>query len=184
MLPGQSQPTDLDAMLLQQRRIMTAGSLDSAEVNRISALLMTLDGLAAEPIELVVNSTGGAVADVLGVVDIMALLRAPLNVVATRAQGTAAAVVGMASGTREASQHATFSLRLPDPVVVAAALNAEQLGSLAEAHLQQLDTLAEMLSNRTGHAAQTFLDEFRGGATHAAAHALELGIIDTIRGAP
>ncbi len=80
--------------LYDRRTVLLGGPLDAATATRIAAQLMSLD--ADRPVELLVNSPGGPVAEVFAVLDVIALMRGPVNTTCIgRACGTAAAVLAV-----------------------------------------------------------------------------------------
>ena len=96
--------------LYDRRTVLLGGPLDAATATRIAAQLMSLD--ADRPVELLVNSPGGPVAEVFAVLDVIALMRGPVNTTCIgRACGTAAAVLATGTGRRRAAPNATVSLR-------------------------------------------------------------------------
>ena len=102
-LPGD----DVETHLFARRRVLLSGVLDGDAANRVAAQLMALDGRSAEPIEIVVNSDGGPIADVLTLLDIVGLMRAPVRTVCVgRATGTAAVLVACGTGGRHAAPNA------------------------------------------------------------------------------
>ena len=101
-----------DAAAPPRRRIVLSGPLDTDAAMRLAGELMELDGRSGDAIELVVNSDGGPLADVLGLLDVVASMRAPVDTVCLgRATGTAAVLLACGTGTRRAGPHATMSLR-------------------------------------------------------------------------
>jgi ATP-dependent Clp protease protease subunit len=117
----------------QTRRVFVSGSLDTDTVVRVAAELMELDGRSADDVELVINSDGGPLADVLGLVDVIGSMRAKVDTVCMgRATGTAAVLVTCGTGRRRAGPHATISLRHRVP---------EQLEGSSAALRAQLDDL-------------------------------------------
>ena len=103
-LPGERRPAP--------RRVVVSGPLDAATVVRVSAELMELDGRSADDIELVVNSDGGSLGDLLGLLDVIGSMRARVATVCMgRATGSAAVLVACGTGGRRAGVHATMSLR-------------------------------------------------------------------------
>ena len=61
---------------------------------------MALDGRSADPVEVIVNSEGGPLADVLAVVDVLGSMRARVDTTCLgRAKGTAAIVLACGTGT-------------------------------------------------------------------------------------
>jgi ATP-dependent Clp protease protease subunit len=96
----------------QTRRIFASGPLDAETAVRVSAELMELDGRSADDVELVINSDGGPLADVLGLLDVIGSMRAKVTTVCMgRATGSAAVLVACGTGRRRAGPHATMSLR-------------------------------------------------------------------------
>jgi ATP-dependent Clp protease protease subunit len=94
------------------RRVVVSGSLDAAATTRVAAELMAFDGQSADDVELVVNSDGGPLPDVLALLDVIGAMRAK---VATRclgrATGSAAVLLAAGTGSRRAGANATISLR-------------------------------------------------------------------------
>ena len=98
--------------LYEQRRLLVNGPLDAAHVATLVATLMALDGLYAAPVELVVASPGGPITEALSLLDVIGLMRAPVDVLCIApTAGTAAILVACASGRRRATPNATLSLR-------------------------------------------------------------------------
>ena len=100
----------------RRRRVVLSGPLDTAAAVQLSAELMELDGDSADDVELVINSEGGRLADVLGPLDVIASMRAHVGTVCMgRASGTAAVLLACGTGARRAGPHATMSLRCAGP---------------------------------------------------------------------
>ncbi len=130
----------------QTRRVVVSGPLDTETVVRVAAELMELDGRSGSDVELVVNSDGGRLADVLGLLDVIGSMRAKVNTACMgRATGTAAVLLACGTGRRRAGPHATISLRhrVPEQVEGAssAALRA-QLDDLDHVRRQVVTALA------------------------------------------
>lgn len=106
---------DARAALLRQRRVMLTGALNDATATRATAELMMLDGESSREVELIINSEGGPLVEVLTVLDVLDLMRAP---VATRcigrAMGTAAVVLASGTAGRAAAANALIGLRLQE----------------------------------------------------------------------
>jgi ATP-dependent Clp protease, protease subunit len=100
-------------LLRGRRRLLLAGVLDAAGATQLCAELMALDGRSADPVELIVNSDGGPLADVLAVLDVIGSMRARVDTTCLgRAKGTAAIVLACGTGNRRASAHAVITLRV------------------------------------------------------------------------
>ena len=172
---------DLREQLLDQRRILVNGVLDQSSTSEIAAMLMTLDGRSAEPVELVVSGPGGPVADALALLDIIALMRAPVATTCLgAATGTATALIASGTGGRRASARATLSLRCDDaqhfdghPVDVA---------TRAEEALATRERFVAALAAATGQPIERISHELDRGRSLDAAAAKEMGLIDEITG--
>jgi ATP-dependent Clp protease, protease subunit len=133
----------------QARRVFVSGPLDTETVVRMSAELMELDGRSADDIEVVINSDGGPLADVLGLIDVIGSMRARVDTVCMgRATGTAAVLVACGTGRRRAGPHATISLRhrVPEQLEGASASLRAQLDDLEHVRRQVVAALARATS--------------------------------------
>lgn len=180
--PDDGQADDLRARLRRDRRLLLSGPLDEAIGTRTCAELMLLDGGSSRPVELLISSDGGEVEHAMGVLDVLALMRAP---VATRcigsATGTAAAVLASGTGGRSATRAARISLRVPSHHDVRG--TAQDMVRLAEHLAAVYDHLAEHLASVTqlsAVAARAALDD---GQLLSAQEAVDAGLIDEIAGA-
>ncbi len=167
--------------LYERRTVLLGRGLDSAAATDIAAELMSLDGRSGQPIELLVNSPGGPVDDVFAVLDVIALLRAPVTVTCFgRALGTAAVLLASGTGPRRATTNATISLRCPPaPATAGSARDAEQG---AEHERTMRDRIRRVLRERTRLPAPRIDDELDHGGSLDSATALEVGVIDEIVG--
>jgi ATP-dependent Clp protease protease subunit len=172
----------LDELMLDQRKVLISGRLEPATVNRSAAMLMALDGRSAEPVTVVLNSPGGRLDDVVPLVDVIEVMRAPLElVVRGRAQATAAVLLVACPGRRIAGSTATISLRL-EPEVPTSPLTSEQMVAEADRLASLRHQLAERVAARAGQTQQWVLDQLERGPNHPAPTALDLGLIDRIEG--
>ncbi|MCP3992709.1 MAG: hypothetical protein GY724_26805 [Actinomycetia bacterium] len=169
--------------LAEQRRILLSGPLDSETVTTLAAQLMTLDGCSSDGVELVVNSHGGPMAEIFAVLDVIDLMRAPVNVTCIgTAAGTAAALVACGTGERRAARRASFSLRYDELESIEGRTHelvgqVEQLATLRTRYL-------ELLVAATDRDKATLTEELDRGQPHTAAEALAMGLIDSIASGP
>lgn len=167
--------------LLGMRRVMLTGTLDEATVTRAAAELMLLDGTSSQPVELLVNSDGGPLLEVLGLLDVLDLMRAP---VATRclgrATGTAAIVLAGADGGRAAAVGARICLRLEDHHEVSG--RATEIERFVDQLERARDGVVARLVRVSTLDAPTVARELAQGAPMGAREALARGLIDEVLG--
>lgn len=170
---------DLVTELRATRRLLLTGPLDNDAATRLSAELMLADGRSAAPVELIINSPGGSIDAVLGVVDVIALLRAPLR---TRCIGTATgtAAVLLASGTagRTATPNAMISLRVRDGHTIAG--RAEDIVRGAAQVTATWARVARHVATVSGWDADRAADELRDGTDLTTEDAIAAGLLDGV----
>ena len=181
LVPIVYEPSGSDPVrrLYERRTVLLGRPLDSTAATDLAAELMSLDGRSGQPIELLVNSPGGPIEDVFAVLDVIALLRAPVTVTCFgRALGTAAVLLASGTGRRRATPNATISLRCPPaPTTVGSARDADEL---VQHERTMRDRIRHVLRERTRLPVQRVADELDHGAALDAATAREHGIIDEI----
>jgi ATP-dependent Clp protease protease subunit len=173
MVPVVDVPRDL----ADRRRILLSGRLDAETATRVSAELMELDGRSADPVELVINSDGGPLGDVLRLLDVVGLMRAPVRTMCVgRAMGTAAVLLSCGTGGRRSAPHALISLRCAE---------RERLEGSPEslrAQLEELDLVRRhvvaALAAATGRATDALAGELDHGSILDRQQAAAAGIID------
>jgi ATP-dependent Clp protease protease subunit len=168
--------------LYEQRRLLVTGPLDGPHVEALVATLMALDGLSADRVELVVSSSGGALTDILPVLDVIALMRAPVDTLCIGpTAGTAAVVVACATGRRRATPHASLSMRCADEHEIHGSV--EQVTQHA-AELNRLRAaIAERLTTATGQSAATVDGWLTRGPALTPAEAIAVGLLDELAAA-
>ena len=159
------------------RRVLVSGPLDTATVLRVSAELMELDGRSGENVELVINSDGGSLGDLLGLLDVIGSMRAPVTTLCMgRAIGSAAVLVACGTGGRRAGAHATMSLR------TRVVEHVEGSSEAIRAHLDDLDHVRRQvvaaLARATGRPATELNNELDTGPMLDRRQALESGLLD------
>ena len=166
-----------------QRRILVSGPLEHESATALSARLMALDGESSRPIELVINSTGGPLAEILPVLDVLDLMRAPTNTTCIGSvAGTATAVVACGSGTRRAAPNATISLRLADRHVLEG--SHDEILRSAEQFEALRDRLLARLATATGLDRERLSAEIEHGRFMSANEARDIGIVDEVQTRP
>jgi len=176
-LPGGS----TGELLRGQRRVLCAGVLDSAAATRVSAELMALDGGSADEVELVVNSDGGPLTDVLVILDVIGLMRARVDTLCIgQARGTAAIVLACGSGQRRAAAHAMITLRVRDEERIEGTVAdvRQQLDELTAVRAQVV-TLVALATRMTEEEVRAELDT---GRPYDADGAVRRGLVDGVQG--
>lgn len=172
-------PDDLHTRLRHDRRLLLFGALDAQVATRTAAELMLLDGSSARPVELILNCTGGPIDDVLALLDVIGLMRAPVT---TRcigaARGTAAAVLVSGTGRRVATANARITLRVGDAEVVRG--TATDVTHRADELATLYARLADHLARVTDLSSEQALDSLHHGGQMDARAALATGLIDEI----
>jgi ATP-dependent Clp protease, protease subunit len=166
--------------LLARRILFLRAPLDEQESSALAAELMTLDGVSDAPVTLLVNSAGGALPEAFTVIDVMRSMRAPVTTVALgQALGTAAAVVALGTGGREAVPNATISLRVEAQTTLTG--SAVRIQREAE-HLAALrDRLAELLADASALPLEMIRDDLDHGRPLDVQEALASRLIDRVR---
>ncbi len=170
-------PSPFDA-LYERRSVWLRGPLDDGAANRLAAELLTLDAQSEAPIELIINSPGGAVPSGLSVIDVLGLLRAPVTTLCLgEAAGTAAAVLACGTATRRAAPTARITLRLG---VTQLEGSASRLRQEADQLLELRDRLALRLAAATGQLPALVAFDLDQGGFLTAETALSYGLIDEV----
>lgn len=141
-------PEDLlRAQLFSRRIVFLRGALDDAAAGDVAAQLMTLDASGDGPVQLHVDSPGGALEPAFVLIDTIGLLGVPVHAVCVgRAEGAAVGVFA-AAALRRAAPHARFRLSQPDEKVGGVARDIETW----VAHKQRLlDDFHRHLATATG----------------------------------
>lgn len=177
--PDGAATDDLASRLRRDRRLLLRGPLDDETCTRACAELMLLDGTSSRPVEVLLSSDGGPVAAVTGLLDVLALMRAPVD---TRCiggvSGTAAVVLASGTGSRAAGPSARISLRIADHHEVSG--TATDLAQRADEARAARDRLAAHVANATRLTVDEAAAAFDRGEPLTAAAAVDAGIIDEV----
>jgi ATP-dependent Clp endopeptidase proteolytic subunit ClpP len=133
---------------------------------------------ASDPINLLINTNGGDVYEALGIIDFMASLSVPVNVIARgRAMSAGAMILCCGTGIRAASKNTTIMIH---------EASAEIYGKTADikANADHIDQLEEdfykIMAQRTKQDETFWRKACRKDFYMSAEKALEYGIIDQI----
>ena len=162
--------------LLERRIVFVRDRLDHDTATLVTAQLMTLDADDTSPVTLVVNSGGGRVDAVAGLLDTIDLVRCPVDTSCVgRAEGTAAVVVAAGTGRRRCGRGATFRLRLPD---LEAAGPADRLRRDVESATRVQGELIDRLAAITGQSRALVARDVERGRLLTADEAVTYGLVD------
>ena len=176
---GEGPRDDVQARLWEQRTILVSGVLDGAQGARVSVELMALDGRSSGDVEILINSSGGPVEVVFSVLDVIALMRARVNVTCVgAARGTAAALVACCTGERRAAPHARLSLRCEDTQAIDG--SAAEIERQAEELVASRRRLVDIVAAACGQPVDRIGNEVDGGSPFDAQEAVDLGLVDVI----
>jgi ATP-dependent Clp protease protease subunit len=180
MVPLVEMPSsDPARSLLERRTIMVSGRLDHQKATGLCAELMALDGRSGDHITLILNSGGGPVDDLTAILDVVDLMRAPVDVTCVgAATGTAAVLLACATGERWAGRHARISLRVDREA--AAAGTADEVARRAVERSETLHRIADRLAGVTDQPASELLEELETGASRDADEARAFGLVDGV----
>lgn len=165
---GEIDDTSIYRFMTCTRGIMSAREIDGKPIN--------------DPITIILNSPGGSIMEMYGIIDYMRYLKQTKNVVfnvVVRGMAASAAAIILTAGTgvRVASKHSTIMLHEP---------SSWQEGKMSEikagmTHVEHLeDVMYDILSETTKQSKDFWQNKLRKDFWLNATEALELGLIDEI----
>ncbi|GAB3436427.1 ATP-dependent Clp protease proteolytic subunit [Flindersiella endophytica] len=170
--------TYLHSQLFERRIVLAQGPLDDERATRVSAQLLTLEALAAEPIRLHLASPSGDIGAALSLVDTIGVLGVELTAVAVGEVTGAAVAAYAAAPKRLAYPHARFGLREPEGPEFKG--SATEIGSRAEDYLNRHQAFVEVLAEATGRQPDAIAADLRTGRYLTADQAVGYGLADEI----
>ncbi len=150
--PDQGVAPWLEQRMFEQQVVAVSGPVTAALSSRIGAQLMTLDALSnprSGPIRLQISSVDGDLSAAFALIDVLDLMRTPVQATAIGTVGGAALGIYAAASERLAYRHTRF--RLAEPQVDEMAGTADEVAHAAGAHLRLLDDLIVRLATVSGH---------------------------------
>lgn len=174
--PG-SVSDDVRRQLLHRRVVLVHGPMDDTVVAETAATLMMLDATGDERVMIRLIGADAPVEQGLVLMDVIAVLGVPVDVVA--GGGVAGGAVGvLASGRhRTLSPHARLHLREPDGTVAGRAVDIER--ALA-ARAAQRDRFLARVAACTGRPLPEVAEEWRASRYLEPSDAVALGYADAV----
>lgn len=182
--PGGNAPW-LEQRMFEHQIVGLTGTITPELASRVGSQLMTLDALATPrraPIRLNITSPDGDLGAAFAVIDVLDLMRAPVEAVALGTVGGAALGVYAAATERLAYPHARF--RLAEPRVEELAGTADDVTRAAGAHLRLLDDLIVRLAGTTGRPRAEIERDLSERRELSATEAIEYGLVQRLTDRP
>jgi ATP-dependent Clp protease protease subunit len=167
----------LQEQLFERRIVLITGRLDDDAAARAAAALLTLDANGNQPIEIHLDSPGGALGAAFVLVDTAATLRSDVRVLCRGQVGGPAIAVVSAADHCAATPHTRFHLAQPTTRFTG---TPEEIAAQSRLQQELLWKLYGYLSRRTGRPAEEIAEEMRRGRYLDAREALDYGLIDEI----
>ena len=165
----------LDELAVRSRRLRIT-SLDHDAATHQAALLMTMDGESAEPVEIHLGMPDGTLAGVTTLLDVLDLMRAPVTMSASLpVRGVAAALFVAHPGERLLHERASLDLRLPAEPVTSG--DIETAAAISRA---LRDDLRARLAARAGLAEDRIIELTTSGGFIDAPTCVEAGLADAL----
>lgn len=168
---------DVRRQLLARRVVLVHGELDDARAAEAAATLMMLDATGDERIALRLTGADGSIEHGLVLMDVIAVLGVPVDVVAAGTVAGGAVGVLAACRRRTLAAHARLHLREPDGTVAGRAVDIER--ALA-AQASQRDRFYARIAASTGRPQSEVEDAWRSSRYLEPADAVTLGYADEV----
>jgi ATP-dependent Clp protease, protease subunit len=167
----------LQGQLFERRIVLVTGRLDDEAAARAAAALVTLDASGNRPIDLHLDSPGGALGAAFVLVDTADTLRSELRVLCRGQVGGPAILLVSGADHCAATPHARFHLAQP---TVRFTGTPEEIVAQSRQHQELLWKLYGRLAQRTRQPAEEIAEDMRRGRYLDAREALAYGLIDQI----
>jgi ATP-dependent Clp protease protease subunit len=169
-------PDWLAERLLDQRVVALAGELDAETANRAIAALALLDASGDEPVRLRLSGVRAGLEIVLGLVDALDLMGAPVHVTALGTLTGPAIALLAAGDVRTAGPHALLQLADPQPPPGVRGWDVE---AWAADHARQVRRLHERLARASGRRVEEIAADMHAGRLLTTQEAQAYGLVDT-----
>jgi len=171
----------MDSPLLSHRIIFLQGVLDTPSANKLIQELLFLNAKSTEqPVDLYINSPGGAVHDGLAIIDTMLCIKAPVRTICIgRASSMAAWVLAAGSkGERYATPNAEIMLHQMASQIIEQ--QTSHLSSFADHAARLQKRLIQIMAQWTGQSEKKIKQDIEVELFMNAEEAKEFGLIDEV----
>jgi ATP-dependent Clp protease protease subunit len=169
--------------LAKHRVLFISEDVSDELATELSALLLYFDHEDHEsPIEIYINSHGGAVSGLFSIYDVMQMISAPIQTICAGRASSAAAVI-LAAGTkgkRCAFPNSRIMIHGIQCVFPIAGYDLTNNKNYHNFLLEHNDSIMKVLSHHTGQTLDTIKKDCKEDVWMSAMKALEYGIIDLI----
>ncbi len=171
----------MEETFLKQRRVFLWGVVDDKSMEKAISQILLLDSLdSGKEIDLYISSPGGSVTAGLSLLDIMRIIKSPVNTVC---MGLAASMGSMllsqgVKGKRKILEHGRVMIHQPSIGSVQG--QAIELEITAKQIVKTRQILAEILAKNCGQKVDKILKDFDRDYWMDAKEAIEYGIVDEI----
>lgn len=164
--------------LLAHRTVYLRGPIQDDAADLVVAQLMLLDAESAAPIDLMINSPGGAITGMFAIYDTMGVLSSPVN---TRCVGLAASagafLLSTGTGVRSATENSRIMLHQPLGGVQGTARDIEIQASNIVWMRERINSI---VADRCGRSVDEVASDTDRDMWMTAAEALDYGLIDQV----
>lgn len=173
-------PSPILLKLLEARKVLMSGEVDSDLSHKIVAQLLYLDSVDPEaPIDLVINSPGGEVTSGLAIYDTIRSIQAPVNCICSGLTASIATIVLIAAekGRRKAQPNARILIHQPLGGIRG---QATDIDIHAREILKTREHINGMLAEATGQTQEKINEDTNRDYWMSSQEALDYGLVDEI----
>lgn len=170
----------LQERLFTQRIVAIRGPVTAASASDTVSILLTLDAMAADPVQLHLGAPDGELHAVFAVIDAIDTMRAPVHAMVTGEVGGGA--VGILAAATERTAHRHARVRLSEPALDGHAGTAGEMAAVAGRHLQALEDLANRIAEACGQPFSRVESDLAKGVTLTAEEAKAYGLLGAVIG--
>lgn len=179
------QNLDLDAVLLDMRKVFLSGEISSESVDLVVKKLLFLESMdEREPVRLIINSPGGEVLAGLYLYDQLKGMKVPIDIYCTEIAASMAAIILAAGrkGHRFILKHSKVMIHEPliSPSSGGISGSASSIAKSAESIMQTKRDLVRLLAQDTGKSEKVIEKAVSYDNFMTAEEAVRFGICDAI----